>query len=224
MLLNHPDAKESGEPKFGEATVPRRLSEDIELLLAEFAERPVRLGEVMDLMRHRSYSFLLILLCLPFCTPIPLPGLSTPFGLVVALIGLRLALGQAPWVPQRMLQIQLPAKLLPRVLMAAEKLIARLEYFLKPRCAVVFKLPFLENVMGLMILIVGALLLLPLPIPFTNFAPALTVILLASAMIEKDGYFVIAGTVAFVVTILFFTALFFGGISAGVFVGHFYGD
>lgn len=194
------------------------------MLLLEFAERPVRLGEVMELMRHRSYSFLLILLCLPFCTPIPLPGLSTPFGLVVALIGFRLALGQAPWVPQRMQQIQLPAKLLPRVLMAAEKLIVRLEYLLKPRCAAVFKLPLLVNGMGLMILIAGALLLLPLPIPFTNLAPALTVILLAFAMIEKDGYFVIAGTLAFAVTILFFAALFLGGISAGAFVGHLYGD
>ncbi len=206
------------------ASVPRRLSEDIALLLAEFAEGPVRLGEVMDLMRHRSYSFLLILLCLPFSTPIPLPGLSTPFGLVVALIGFRLTLGQAPWMPRRMLQIQLPDKLLPRILMAAGKLIARLEYLLKPRCGFLFRLPLAENAMGLMILISGALLLLPLPIPFTNLAPALTVILLASAMIEKDGYFVIAGTLAFVATILFFAALFLGGISLGGWMSHFYGD
>jgi hypothetical protein len=36
----------------------------------------------------------------PFCTPIPLPGFSLPFGLVIAIIGLRLALGQKPWLPR----------------------------------------------------------------------------------------------------------------------------
>jgi hypothetical protein len=42
---------------------------------------------------------LLVVVTFPFCTPLPRPGLSIPFGLVVAFIGLGLSLGQKPWLP-----------------------------------------------------------------------------------------------------------------------------
>ncbi|MFZ0710673.1 MAG: exopolysaccharide biosynthesis protein, partial [Terrimicrobiaceae bacterium] len=61
------------------------------------------------------------------------------------------------------------------------------------------------------ILICGGLLLLPLPLPFSNALPALTVVLLAAGMLEKDGYFVIAGLLMFVITLIFFGSLFLGG-------------
>jgi hypothetical protein len=56
-----------------------------------------------------------------------------------------------------------------------------------------------------------ALLLLPLPIPFSNTLPALTVVLLAAAMLERDGYFVVAGLVMFAATLGYFGSLVFGG-------------
>ncbi|MBE0544483.1 MAG: hypothetical protein IH623_24350 [Verrucomicrobia bacterium] len=39
----------------------------------------------------------------------------------------------------------------------------------------------------------------------------MTVLLLASAMLEEDGYFAVAGGVAFVLTLAFFAAIFWGG-------------
>jgi hypothetical protein len=47
---------------------------------------------------------LLLLIGLPFLTPVPLPGFSTPFGFLVLLIGARLALGRQPWLPKTILQ------------------------------------------------------------------------------------------------------------------------
>jgi hypothetical protein len=55
------------------------------------------------------------------------------------------------------------------------------------------------------------LLLLPLPIPLSNFFPALTVVLLAAAAMERDGLFFIAGSAAFTVTLAYFGLLAFGG-------------
>lgn len=190
---------------------PPRFSEELERLIAAFAERPVRLRDVLEVMHSRGYTFLLIVLSFPFCTPIPLPGLSMPFGLAVAVIGLRLALGQKPWLPARLLDAKLPAKFFPRVLTATRRLVRWLEFLLKPRLGELLRLRAVRHGMGAMIFVCGLLLMLPLPIPFSNALPAVTVLLLALSMLEEDGYFAIAGGGAFVLTLAFFAALFWGG-------------
>jgi hypothetical protein len=58
------------------------------------------------------------------------------------------------------------------------------------------------------------LLCLPLPVPFTNTVPAVTVGLFALSMLGKDGHFFLAAIVMFVVTIGFFGALGVGGLCA----------
>jgi hypothetical protein len=188
-----------------------RLSDEIGRLVAAFAERSVRLREVLEVMRGRGYTMLLVLLTIPFCTPIPLPGFSTPFGAVVAFIGLRLALGQKPWLPARLLDVQLPAKFFPRLLSAARRMVQWLERFLKPRASYIFHWRFVQHGIGAIIFLCGVLMMLPLPIPFSNGLPALTVLLLSAATLEKDGYFAIAGGILFLVTLAFFAVIFWGG-------------
>ena len=166
---------------------PQRLSEELAFLIAEFAERPVRLREVMSLLHGRAWTMLLIILALPFCTPIPLPGISMPFGLVIAAVGLRLALGQKPWLPPRLLDTKVPPHSFSKVLGATRRLIRFLELFLRPRSAWLLDVKVLQHASGAVILLSGVLLVLPLPIPFTNGLPALTVVLIAGAMLERDG-------------------------------------
>ena len=191
--------------------IPLRLSDEIARLVAVFAERPVRLREILETTHGCGYTLLLALLALPFCTPIPLPGLSTPFGVVIALIGFRLSLREKPWLPQRLLNTELPPKFFPQFLTATQRIVRGMEFFLRPRWTWLLDTGVLHHIYGAMILVCGLLLLLPLPVPFTNTLPALTVVLLAAAMLERDGYFVVAGLAMFTVTIGFFCALFFGG-------------
>ena len=66
-------------------------------------------GAILAATQGRGFDLLLVLICLPFLTPIPLLGLSTPFGLVVFLIGARLAFGRHPWLPRRLLERELPS-------------------------------------------------------------------------------------------------------------------
>lgn len=190
---------------------PRRLSEELDHLIAAFAERPVSLREVLDVLHGRGYTMLLLLLAIPFCTPIPLPGLSLPFGLVVAVIGLRLALGQRPWLPARLLDTRLPARFFPRLLGATRRLFRWLEHFLKPRLGGIVRWRPARHGMGAMVLVCGLLLTLPLPIPFSNGLPAFTVVLLAGAMLEEDGAVALAAGVVFLITLSFFCAIVWGG-------------
>jgi hypothetical protein len=162
-------------------------------------------------MQQRAYSFVLLLVALPFCTPVPLPGLSTPFGLVIAFIGLRIACGLHPWLPERMLALRLPPKWLPRMFRAVERPVRWLERVLRPSLSVLVKKGLARQLHGAMILVCGLLLLLPLPVPFTNFFPAVAIALLACAMMESDGRFSIAGAAFFLAALAYFGLLVFGG-------------
>ncbi|MBK9121349.1 MAG: exopolysaccharide biosynthesis protein [Phycisphaerales bacterium] len=188
-----------------------RLSEELARLVHVFAERPVTLREVVEVLQGRGYTLLLILLALPFCTPIPLPGLSTPFGLVIALIGFRLALRQKPWLPARLSDTALPPRFFAKLLAAGQRIVRFLEWGLRPRWTILVDQGVLHHAYGAMVLVSGLLLLLPLPIPFSNFLPAIVVVLTAAALLERDGYCAVAALVAFALTLAFFGALAWGG-------------
>jgi hypothetical protein len=190
---------------------PPRLSAEIERLLATLGERPVTLREAIVVTRSRAYTFLLIVLSLPFCLPIPLPGLSTALGAVIALIGLRLSMRLEPKLPARVLDAPVPSSKATLILNGALKVVRGLETFLRPRWCFLVDFAVLHHFYGAMICISGVLLMLPLPIPFSNLLPALSVIFLAAALIERDGLFIIAGTVFFLLTLAFFAGIFFGG-------------
>lgn len=111
---------------------PRKLSEELALILREFEVENVTLREVIGLMHGRSYVLLIMLLALSFCTPIPLPGLSTPFGLIIAIIGTRLSFGAKPWLPVRFLDIRLPPEVFAKVFGVTRKIILGFERLLRP--------------------------------------------------------------------------------------------
>ncbi len=163
------------------ARAPRlTFSRELENIAARFGDRPTQLSEFLEATQGRGFDLLLICLAVPFLTPIPLPGLSTPFGFVVAIIGGRLALGRRVWLPKQLLARELPPRLLTKALKAAGRLIRFLEFFLKPRLSLLQKSFMFQRMAGFLIMFSGILLLLPLPLPLTNSLPALTIILLAA--------------------------------------------
>jgi hypothetical protein len=205
----------AGGPTAGAEERPPKLSEELAGLQARFAEEAVTLREVIEVLRGRAYLLLLILLARPFCTPIPLPGLSTPFGAVIALIAFRLALGQHPWLPERLLARRLPPGFFRRVLTATARIIRFLEVFLRPRLTPLAEIGLLRQAHAGMMLLAALVLLLPLPIPFTNAIPAWVILLIAGGLLERDGGFIAAGYAAFAAGVFYF--LFLGGATHHIF-------
>jgi hypothetical protein len=185
----------------------RKLSEELAFLRTQTAERTVTLREVLVTLRGRGYSLLLILLALPFATPIPLPGLSTPFGLAIALIALRLALGQRPWLPKRLQRKTLPPGFFGRLLGFSTGLVRLLEKVMRPRLAPVTEAAFLRQAHALLMFFAALGLLLPLPIPFTNSFPAWVILLMAGGLLERDGLAVLGAYVVFAAGIAYFLLL-----------------
>lgn len=191
--------------------LPRKLSEELAALHLRAGERAVTLREVIYVLRNRAYLLLVILLSLPFIQPVPLPGLSTPLGLAIVLIALRLSLGQRPWLPMRIQRAELPAGFFGKLMTLTERLIRFLESVLRPRWSPVTGTALLCQLHAIIILISALILLLPLPIPFSNILPAWAIFLLACGLLERDGLFITLGYIAFAIGAAYFILL--GGVA-----------
>lgn len=207
MLKVDPIPAPSGE-------LPERLSAQLLDLSDSLKSDDLSLDELMARFHGRVYTLLLVLLSLPFCQPIALPGLSIPFGVVIALLGLRFAFRQKPWLPQKLLATRIPSRFLPAVLRGSARFLRGLERFLHPRMTFLFEYRLTQFLAGLTIFICGLLLLLPLPIPFSNLLPAFAVVLVAASVAERDGVTLAMGAVVFLITLAFFFAIFLGGAEA----------
>ena len=166
----------------------KKLSEELHQLAERFAERRVTLREVMDVLGVRASGLLIIILALPFCAPISIPGVSVPFGIVILYIAARFALGLPPWLPARLLATQLPPRFFRAVLEGASKFIGWIEKRLKPRWPWWTGSPARLRLHAAMVGFCGFLLLLPIVgIPFTNTLPALVIVIGMLGMMERDG-------------------------------------
>lgn len=190
----------------------RRLSFHLRELAESARSEDLTLGSLMDRLEGRVYTLLFVLLSLPFCQPVALPGLSTPFGVVLALLGLRFAFRQKPWLPKRLLRIRVPSRFVPSVLQASSRLLSFLERFLHPRGTFLYNYRATQVIAGIVIFSCGLLLLLPLPIPLSNLLPALTIVLLAASFSERDAGVLFAGFGVHALTVGFFILVFFGGV------------
>jgi hypothetical protein len=201
---------------------PRKLSEELAMILREFEVENVTLREVLGLLHGRGYVLLVMLLALPFCTPVPLPGLSTPFGLIITIIGARLAFGAKPWLPARLLDTRLPPAIFAKVFAFTRKIILGFERLLRPRMLWVTSTPRREQLHGVPIVICALMLLLPLPVPFSNVIPAWGIILISGGLLERDGAFIVAGYVASIITVAFFAIIGIFGVEAVDFIWNWF--
>jgi hypothetical protein len=153
----------------------------------------VRLREIIAAL-HRQAWLLVILLCaLPFCIPLPVPGVSTPFGLAAALVALALARGREPRLSGKTLDRTLPPGFFGRLIGFTGGLVRWLEKWQRPRLACVMGAPLRMRLHGAGLLASALMLMLPLPIPFSNTFPAFALLLTAGGLLERDGLCVLAG-------------------------------
>lgn len=193
-----------------ETMAPSRLSGDLEELRRRSAGHSLTVDALEKALKGRGFAMLLLLLALPFCV-IPVPGLSTPFGLAVFIIGIRIAAGLKPWLPAFVLRKRISPARLVKVLDGGLRFARMLEKVVKPRMHFLQRWPGMMNLIGLGIASGGLLLLLPLPIPFSNTIPAWAVVLLSAGMMERDGLLVLLGHITTLVSWAFMALCWLAG-------------
>jgi len=143
------------------------------------------LGELAARLGREGAGILVILLAAPFLQPLPTGGLSVPAGLLIAAAGLQVARGgERVALPDFVARRRLDEGTLRRLLSAAEKVGAFLERAARRRGPGWSRAP---GTLGAAIAAVGALLAVPLYLPFSAMACAAALVLLGLALIEADG-------------------------------------
>lgn len=179
--------------KLHDSHPPTRLSEDLMRILAHAGGNPITLQEIIGILHGRGLNVLVLLLALPFCVPIPLLGISTPFGIALMFLGLRISLRKHPWLPKWLLQRKIPYATLTKIIRAALTVTTRLEKVIHPRLKFFTRWDTFTVLNGLIITSSAFLLMLPIPLPFTNTLPAFAIVLTSAGMIEEDGAVILTG-------------------------------
>jgi hypothetical protein len=93
----------------------RTIEEDLLLLNQKCNNLSISLEEILSILSEKGLSLIILFLSLLFCQPLQIPGLSTPFGLAIAFIGLKMAFGNYAWLPKRILAKSINAHTLQKI-------------------------------------------------------------------------------------------------------------
>jgi hypothetical protein len=147
-------------------------------------------GALVDKAAESGFGFLIGVLTL---IAIPFVGLSTPFGLAIALLGAQMMLGRRqPWLPWRARRRGLTMAMLDRVLV----LLARRTRWLTRLTRRRWELAIQPRAIGLGVVLLALGLALPLPIPGSNLVFLVPLFLYAIGLLERDGLWIALGHLA----------------------------
>ena len=145
----------------------------------------LRLGDVLAGLSERSFGMLLFVSTIAAFIPIPGVG-GAVSGPLVILIGLQLLIGlRKPWLPGFLARRGPHRHAMARFRNLLSPWLARLERMVRPRTTVLLDHPVASAFTGLLLVLLGVLL--SLPIPFTNFLFGALLLLFALALLERDG-------------------------------------
>jgi hypothetical protein len=191
----------------GPAVSRRPLSVELAALQARLAGETMQLHTILEALQGRAFELLMVVLVLPFAVPVSVPGMSTPFGVTIAIIAAQLALARMPWLPGRVLRARIPAGFLTKVLAATKGVVAFLERFLRARLPVATRSRTVIALHFGGIIVAALLLAVPLPVPLTNVLPGWAILLIALGLMERDGLFIAAGHIMVLASLAYFALL-----------------
>jgi hypothetical protein len=152
----------------------------------------VTLGEILEGLHERAFGFFLLLLALP-CTVPFLYGLPQVVAFPLLLVSVQLMMGRrAPWLPESLSARRVGRHHLEKLLSSTRRAFTVLEYFSRPRISAL-SMPPLDRFVGLCLVLFSLSIMVPFPL--TNTVPGIAIGIIAVGMIERDGLFVLAGTV-----------------------------
>lgn len=183
-----------------------RLSEEFRRLAELSSGETVTLRALLGEMGPRDHALLTLMLSASFLHPIPMPGVSQLFGLLMFYAGSRMARGLGPRFPKRWLDRPIPAKFLSVVFGAFARITSWFEHLVKPRGKFLAAHPGTRRANGVGLCIIGGLILLPLPPP-TNFPPAIAGFVLSAGIAEDDLLFVTLGWCLVLLNLAIFGAI-----------------
>ena len=172
---------------------PLNFSELLTQIIREQPGDRLTLCELSALLRDRAWGGLLLIFAAINVLPLP-PGTTTVTGIPLIIITAQLAAGRAtPWFPRRIDRRGVTKAELARLLERILPWERRIERVFRPRLIGLTK-HRAARVVGAVSLLLS--IILWLPIPLGNHAPAVSMVLFALALMYRDGLLVILAGLA----------------------------
>jgi len=168
-------------------------------------EEVLQLGDILAGLGRQVFGMMLFLATLPAFIPVPGVG-GAVGGPLTVLVGVQLLLGlRKPWLPRFV------ARRGPRraTMQAFDRVLApwlsRLEHLVRPRLTFLLDNRAAAMFTGLLLVLLG--ILLALPIPFTKYVFGVLLLAYALALLERDGLLMLLSWIAGIAAIVFFGVL-----------------
>jgi len=169
-------------------------------------------GALATGLESSGFGLALLCFCLPFLQPVPTPGLSTPVGLLLLLLGLQVGGGSSSLrLPRFVADAPVSPRVAEAIAGAAIPFFRFTERWTRPRW------PWLSQrrpAIGATIACMALVLMLPIPLPFSNSLSAGPIALFALGLLEDDGIFIGAAFAASALGLLYHLAIFRLGVGA----------
>ncbi|OKH21311.1 hypothetical protein NIES593_16055 [Hydrococcus rivularis NIES-593] len=152
----------------------------------------IKLVEVLTLAGERIFGFLFVILSLPSALPIPAPGYSIPFGILMFLLAIQLIAGaKVPWLPEKMMHGSMKLESAQKIVKAGIPWLKRIEAITRPRMTYVCTTLTGRVLIGIAIALMSISMMIP--IPGTNTLPAMGIFVTAFGLQEDDGFISLGG-------------------------------
>ena len=194
-----------------------KLSQELnQFFFDEQRSSHVTLEDILQIAGDSIFGFLFVILSLPSALPVPAPGYSIPFGILMLVLAVQLIIGRKkPWLPYKLANYPIKLKTVQNFIKAGTPWLQRIEAITRPRLPYVCTTIAGRCIIGIAIALMSIFMMIP--IPGTNTLPAIGIFVIGFGLLEDDGAISLGGLgiclTAVVLIGSIFTALIWGGSS-----------
>lgn len=190
------------------------LSEVLRQLAEDGGRERISIGDLLAALSDRALGALLFVFACPNVLPVP-PGTSVILGTPLVILAAQLAFARKPWLPAFIARRSISRADFQGLIGRIFPWLQRAERMLRPRGSA-WALPPMEYLVGLICLLLAIVVLLP--IPLGNMLPALAISILALGVLERDGYWIVAGLATAAAAAVVVSGVIFAALQAVMYI------
>ena len=187
------------------------ISEKLNMIKNSLNGDYISIETLLSLLFNESIHIMIMVLVAPFLLTVSIPGSSIPFGILIILLEISIIFNMKLYLPKQILNYTLSKESINTIFDILNKVMTYVEKISKPRGKLTEN-KWINTINSLIIIFLAILLFLPLPIPFTDFTPAISILLLSLSCLENDSYLLILGYLASILTTFYFISVGYLGV------------
>ena len=188
-----------------------KTSKKLEEIRKTLPKENVTIRILLDNLLSEGIYLLVIILVAPFIIPVSIPGCSTPFGIMIMLLALSSLLNKKIYLPKSVENYEISPESFDKIFNVLYKALKFIERIAKPRGNLVNN-TYILKFNSAVIFLLAFFLFLPIPIPLTDFCPALAILVLSVSNLEEDTYLMIVGYLITLAGIIYFLSVSYTGL------------